>query len=205
MPGGTFPSREGMLVLYSCSVLTSVLFILNPYSTSLLCAVMCFIHFGKRMLECAYMHRYSGRMDVFMSVAGSISYAIGVYVRCQYAQPNSALSLSSLLGVLLFFIGELGNLYHHYLLSTAKRGPDNEYVVPSGGWFDLVACPHYTFELMAMLGIAMYGCNMLAYLDTLCMTFYLGIRSMKTTQFYVSRFGDAYSALQRKHLLPNVW
>ena len=51
-------------------------------------------------------------------------------------------------------VGELGNLYHHQILASLRgNNGDTKYVPPSGGLFDLVAAPHYLFELIAWWGI----------------------------------------------------
>jgi hypothetical protein len=37
---------------------------------------MCGGHFGKRLLEVLFLHSYSGRMDISMSLAGGSVYAM---------------------------------------------------------------------------------------------------------------------------------
>ena len=77
--------------------------------------------------------------------------------------------------------GELGNLYHHVLLASMRRNKGASpsppaasdvkrdastpptppapvatgYSVPQGGLFPLVAAPHYLFEIVAWVGIAL--------------------------------------------------
>ena len=49
----------------------------------------------------------------------------------------------------MFAVGSAGNLYHHHLLASLRKGGDTGYKVPMGGLFELVAAPHYLFELVA--------------------------------------------------------
>lgn len=52
---------------------------------------------------------------------------------------------------------QLGNLYHHWLLAglrapaIAGGAATKKYEVPRGGFFNLVTCPHYLFEVRARL------------------------------------------------------
>lgn len=53
-------------------------------------------------------------------------------------------------------VGEAGNFCHHRILASLRANDgDTKYVPPSGGLFDLVAAPHYFFELVAWWGIGM--------------------------------------------------
>lgn len=201
LPLGAVPSRPGMIVLYTLPCLASV-----PYLPASVCGWMCFLHFGKRIAESAFLHKYSGSIDLVMVTGGVLAYAASTITRCEFARPDpEANSTTSLLGLACFALGELGNFYHHYLLANTRRGgANNEYVLPTGGLFDLVACPHYTFELVAMFGIACYGRNALAYVDTAIMGLYFAFRSRKTTAFYKEKFGNTYP-VQRKNFIPFLW
>ncbi|CAI5458630.1 unnamed protein product [Closterium sp. Yama58-4] len=59
------------------------------------------------------------------------------------------------LGLLLFLIGIAGNLYHHWLLTRLRSDGSHEYRVPHGGLFHWVTCPHYLFECIDFLGVAL--------------------------------------------------
>lgn len=40
------------------------------------------------------------------------------------------------IGSLMFVVGQLGNLYHHYLLATLRKPGEKGYKVPRGGLFE---------------------------------------------------------------------
>ena len=54
-------------------------------------------------------------------------------------------------------VGQLGNLWHHWLLARMRSAGGTGYAIPRGGLFDLVTMPHYFFELLAWFGIAAVG------------------------------------------------
>lgn len=58
--------------------------------------------------------------------------------------------LAVAIGLAMFVIGQGGNLYHHVLLSQLRSGDAGaakKYVVPKGGLFESLTCPHYFFEV----------------------------------------------------------
>ena len=148
-----------------------------------------------------------------------------------YAAPASVAFLPIALG--LFAVGQLGNLYHHVLLARMRTPEENKstmevaatpitaealgsappttgtpsmstYKVPSGGLFSLVTMPHYFFEVVAWLGVALAAQQLNALLVAGGMASYLSGRAVASTRWYKQRFGKAYPA-SRKHMVPFVF
>lgn len=126
-------------------------------------------------------------------------------------------------GLAAYVVGELGNLYHHYLLSTLrttdkngkviisksdKGGSDEEfdvksnYLVPTGGLFDYVTMPHYFFELIAWLGIAIVSQDLNVYLVFASMCTYLLTRAKATKIWYLKNVNNYPE--DRKVLVPFI-
>lgn len=144
-----------------------------------------------------------------------------------YAQRPSSTSLA--LGLCLFALGEAGNLYHHALLARLRNPreqvaftaaavsatpstadalaappaapPARQYTLPRGGMFELVTMPHYFFELVAWLGIALVAQQANALLVFAGMVSYLSGRAVATTQWYMGKFGKSWPA-SRRHIVP---
>merc|ERR1712039_594231 len=126
---------------------------------------------------------------------------------------NTAVDQNMLgLGLVFSVVGQLGNLYHHWLLANLRSGAatskgdgsaQSKYVIPRGGLFKFVTAPHYFFELVAWLGIACTAQHLNAFLTVADMLSYLSGRSVATTNWYKSRFTD-YPG-DRKHLIPFVF
>ena len=99
---------------------------------------------------------------------------------------------SLVLGVSIFVIGQLGNFYHHWLLANlrpnstkAKDEGASAYRIPTSGMFSLVTMPHYTFELVSWLGVAVVAGSLNSLLVVASMTSYLGGRSVATKSWYL--------------------
>lgn len=138
---------------------------------------------------------------------------------CQGSVSASTLSNDALnFGLAAFSIGELGNLYHHYILSTLRKdGPVKSnsaakkddsfdikanYSVPTGGLFDYVTMPHYFFELIAWLGIACVSQDINVYLVFASMFTYLLTRAKATKTWYLKNV-DNYPK-SRNVLVPFI-
>jgi len=118
------PSRMGMLLLYAPSavVATTMSFLQSSATKESLLWVSSLValHFIKRVLESLFLHKYSGTMDFGTSIMIGTYYSL-VSVLIIFTATTTHLNLTlQYLGVVVFLVGELGNLYHHYLLRQLR-------------------------------------------------------------------------------------
>ena len=101
------------------------------------------IHFAKRVLETLFLHKYSGKMAVQTLIFITFIYSLITGMIC-YLNTRTVPEMDTLfhIGVVLFFVGEAGNFYHHNLLADLRKGSEG-YHIPQGGLFQYAACPHY--------------------------------------------------------------
>ncbi|KAJ1487900.1 3-oxo-5-alpha-steroid 4-dehydrogenase [Baffinella frigidus] len=120
------------------------------------------------------------------------------------------------LGLVLSAVGQVDNLYHHILLARLRKSSPHsgaagdkasdkgrEYVMPTGGMFGLVAAPHYLFELITWLGMAMVVQHAGAFTLFAQMTGYLGGRAKRQLEWNQSKFPN-YPASTRA-LVPGLF
>lgn len=93
-------------------------------------------------------------------------------------------------GLALYSIGITGNFYHHFLLSKLRKDGDREYKIPRGGFFELIVCPHYLFEIIEFFGIAFVSQTLFAFVFVLGSALFLIGRSYATRNWYISKFED---------------
>ncbi|GJP74470.1 hypothetical protein CLOP_g5046 [Closterium sp. NIES-67] len=94
------------------------------------------------------------------------------------------------LGLLLFLIGVAGNFYHHWILSRLRSHGSHEYRVPHGGLFHWVTCPHYLFECINFLGVALMSQTAIGVAEFLFTLLYLCGRSIATKRWYRKKMDD---------------
>lgn len=209
-------SRLGMLLIYAPAMTyTGIQALHVPVTgladlfsdrTKLLLACL-FLHFFKRVAETLFLHKYSGNTDAVVAsfIGAYYVYVSWIILHFQYLFVFTTMSRElTLLGLGAFIIGELGNLYHHSILANLRKVGNRDYQVPSGGLFGAVAMPHYFFELIAWLGIAMIAQQGNAFLVFLSMCSYLGGRAVATNRWNREKFGSAYDK-DIKNILPGVF
>ncbi|GAB4399192.1 MAG: hypothetical protein OHK003_23030 [Anaerolineales bacterium] len=200
------PGRAGMAFLYFAPVVAVMLVAWSYLPTATLVQWAVFltvvIHFGKRVLESLFLHRYSGPIDLFTTllIAAFYSLAAGM-LGWVNNNPLPAPDVWFYLGILLFILGITGNFYHHKLLADLRKN-SLDYFIPKGGWFKYVVCPHYLFEIVTWLGIALLSRHLVAWLILLFIIFYLTARALRVLKWYHEKFKDFPK--DRKAILPFI-
>lgn len=205
--GEGIDGRTGMFLLYFVPL---VVLLVSAFATlrapdvvQLVCIAALALHFVKRCLEVLFVHRYGGPIDVPTTLQIMTSYSlVGWFGVWLLAKPVATLDAVFALGGALYVVGEAGNLAHHVLLAKLRER-ETGYFIPRGGLFEKVACPHYLFELVAWLGMAMMWRRSEMYLVLVSMTAYLATRARKNDAWYRERFPD-YPA-SRRALVPGVF
>jgi hypothetical protein len=126
----------------------------------------------------------------------------------EYYQANFVFNCS-----VLFMTGTAGNFYHHYLLATlrqqSKTNGDKKakkrYLPPKGGLFEYVATPHYLFELIGWVGIAVGSHSLTGYLTFMAMSAYLGARASDSNEWNRKKFTDDEWPASRRNLVPFIF
>lgn len=88
-------------------------------------------------------------------------------------------------------------------LRNTKKNDGDKYVAPRGGLFEYVAAPHYFFELLGWLGIAIVSQQANSYLVFTSMSSYLGGRSVAQNKWNRSKFSEWPE--DRKNIVPFVF
>jgi very-long-chain enoyl-CoA reductase len=212
--GNNFSSKVGMTIIYLIPLLVyyySYMLFKFPssiYHYSLLTFVT--IHFGKRILEVLFLHKFSGGMSLFSVIMICIFYSNVTWVVGQLV--NGIISPIGIdffnspnlwIGSVLFIIGIFGNLFHHIILAKLRSENMKSYLLPSTYGFKYVICPHYTFELCIWLGIAISSTFIDIYFIFFVMICYLSARGMRTMNWYKETFKD--KMIQKNILIPRIF
>ena len=107
-------------------------------------------------------------------------------------------------GLLLFVLGELGNLSTHITLRNLRSAGGKERGIPSGLGFDLVTCPNYMFETIAWTGIAAVTWSLSTLLFVIVAVGQMGVWAGGKEKKYRREFGDKYTK-KRSVILPGIW
>ena len=193
-PASGIPGRVGMFILYFVPVvvITIVARSTLPTATTVQWVVYLAvtIHFARRALEVVFLHSYSGPIGLSTTLLITFFYSLAVsMIGWTNREPLPAPDAWFTFGIFLFIIGSLVNSYHHKLLADLRKN-SLDYYIPKGGLFEYLACPHYLFEIVTWLGIALLSRHLAAWLVCLFIVFYLTARSIRTLKWYHERFQD---------------
>ena len=89
--------------------------------------------------------------------------------------------------------------------TTSAKG-SSHYVIPYGGFFRFVSCPHYLGELIEWAGFAV-ACNhsLAAWSFVAFSAANLIPRAIAHHQWYLDKFKEDYPSLNRKAVIPFLW
>lgn len=170
------------------------------------------IHYGKRILETIFVHRFSHNTMPIRNLFKNCTYYWGFafYVAYHVNHPlwTEPLAIISYLGLAIWTICELGNLSIHLLLrdlrpagSTVRKIPQ-----PNGNpltnLFDLVSCPNYTYEVGAWLGYTLMSGCLPALLFTLAGFYQMSVWALGKHRNYKREFQDYPK--KRKAIIPFI-
>lgn len=211
-------SKLAMLTIYVpsvvvCAVSTPAAMAAVGNGRELVAVAMLLTHFAKRVGETLLLHRYSGSADGPTAVFIGSYYALVCWVIIHFqmtvpAELYAAVPWTLPLGAALFIVGEAGNFVHHALLASLRRNPDaaTRYTLPRGGLFSSVVAPHYFFELVAWLGIAVAASQLNALLVFCSMSSYLAGRAVATSKWYEDNLSpDEVAQLPKHHIVPGLF
>jgi len=168
---------------------------------------MCVAHYGKRLLETLFVHRFSNATMPIMNIFKNSSHYWGlggVFVghflyHPLYQAPTNETLIYAMVGV--WAVAELGNLRVHYYFRTLRPAGSKERKIPMGGLFSLISCPNYFYEVVGWVAFSVL-CSVLsswifAVVGGLQMLVWAGDKHRR----YKKEFGDKYPR-GRKAMIP---
>ena len=87
----------------------------------------------------------SSQVAMFYGLGSVVQhYWCNIYTQRSLANELSSNHIAITAGIVLWILGESINFYHHAILANLRpSGTSSGYVIPSGGFFQFIVCPHY--------------------------------------------------------------
>ncbi|KAM3875852.1 polyprenal reductase [Diretmus argenteus] len=175
-----------------------------PQVSTLFVQLLLWAHSLRRLLECLLVSVFSdGAMHMVQYIFGLGYYVIlGLTVLCsdhldigkETGTLLSQLDWFHLAGSALFVWASL--LQHRSMVLLARLRTGNSgavetlaHRVPSGGWFELVSCPHYFAELLIYISLSVVfgGLSLTWWLVVLYVLFNQALAAQLCHEFYISK------------------
>ncbi|MDE6379079.1 MAG: 3-oxo-5-alpha-steroid 4-dehydrogenase, partial [Muribaculaceae bacterium] len=196
-----------MAILWACSS--------RRGETALIAMASLFmLHYFQRSFVFPLLIKGKSRMPLAIILMGCVfnvvnAYLIGgwlFYVSPVDAYPPSWLySLKFLVGTVVFFAGMLINLHSDHIIRHLRRPGDHNHYIPKGGMFRYVTSANYFGEFTEWVGYAVLTWSLPGVIFALWTFANLAPRARSLHDRYVREFGEEFTKLNRKYIIPFIW
>ena len=108
-------------------------------------------------------------------------------------------------GVLLFFAGMFINMQSDYIIRHLRKEGDTRHYIPRGGMFRYVSSANYFGELLEWTGFAIASWSWAGAVFVLWTFANLAPRSASLYKRYAKEFGEEFTSLGRKRIIPFIY
>ena len=109
------------------------------------------------------------------------------------------------IGVAVFLFGFITNLHSDYVIRHLRKPGDTKHYIPKGGMFRYVSSANYFGEFMEWVGFAIASWSWAGVVFALWTFANLGPRSASLYKRYKREFGEEFTKLGRKRIIPFIW
>ncbi len=172
------------------------------------------LHYFQRSFIFPMFIKGKSRMPLVIIVMGCAfnvvnTYLIGgwlFYVSPADTYPDAWLaSPKFIIGTLIFFIGMIINLQSDHIIRHLRKPGDRRHYIPKGGMFRYVTSANYLGEFTEWVGYAVLTWSLPGVIFALWTFANLAPRARSLYNRYVQEFGDEFTSLNRKYIIPFIW
>ena len=110
-----------------------------------------------------------------------------------------------ILGTLIFLMGMGINLHSDHIIRKLRRPGDTRHYIPMGGMFRYVTSANYFGELTEWVGFAILTWSWPGLVFAIWTFANLAPRARATHRRYIDQFGESYSSLHRRYIIPFIY
>lgn len=110
-----------------------------------------------------------------------------------------------IIGVTLFFVGMATNIHSDSIIRNLRRPGDTGHYIPSGGAFRYVSSANYFGEFVEWTGFAIMTWSAAGAVFALWTFANLAPRAAAINKAYKERFGEEFSKLKLKRIIPFIY
>lgn len=110
-----------------------------------------------------------------------------------------------IIGTIIFFCGMVINLHSDYIIRHLRKPGDNAHHIPYGGMYRYVTSANYFGEFTEWVGFAILSWSLGGLAFAVWTFANLAPRARSVHRRYLREFGDKYSVLKRRYILPFIY
>ena len=172
------------------------------------------LHYFQRAFIFPFLIRGKNRMPWIIILLGMIfnvinTYMIGGWIfhvsPNDFYSPSWLLSPLFILGTVIFFIGMLINLQSDHIIRHLRAPGDNKHYIPTKGLYQYVTSANYLGEFTEWIGYAILTWSIPGAVFALWTFANLAPRARAIHARYSEEFGEAYTSLNRRYIIPFIY
>lgn len=201
------PSFAGMLLVWLLSGRRSE-------TVPSIFAVIFLAHYFQRTFIFPALIKSKGMMPLTIMLMGMVFNLVNVYLIggwIFYVSPAGLYpkewlwSPEMLGGVVIFFAGMWINIQSDSIIRNLRKPGDKRHYIPKGGMFRYVTSANYFGEVTEWVGYAVMTWSVPGAIFALWTFANLGPRAKSLHERYTQEFGEEYTKLNRRYIIPFLW
>lgn len=198
-------------------IVTVLLYILTHSWSNLMATVLIsflVIHYTQRSLIYPFLMRGNSKMPVSVVLMGAVFNIINSYLICgwifilapeDYYTVQWLYSPQFIVGALIFIFGMVVNLNSDYIIRHLRKPGDTRHYIPRGGMFKYVSSANYYGEITEWFGYAILTWSLPGAIFCMWTFANLAPRANSLYEKYTKEFGEEFTSLKRKRLIPFIY
>lgn len=221
--GPTIPNKLGWVIMELPAFAgLIVMYLLSDHPTNIAVLVMgaiFLIHYFQRTFIFPFLIKGKGRMPLTIIAMGMIfnavnAYLIGSWLFIYSRPPYSAeevytiewlYSPQFIIGTLIFIAGMFINIQSDSIVRGLRKPGDNKHYIPKGGMFKYVSSANYFGEILEWFGYAILTWSLPGIVFCIWTFANLAPRANSLYDKYAEEFGEEFTKLKRKRVLPFIY
>lgn len=172
------------------------------------------LHYFQRSFIFPMKIRGKGTMPVVIMMMGLIFNTLNAYLIAGWLfhqapagmyETSWLYSPQFIAGCIVFFTGMAINLHSDHVIRSLRKPGDTKHYIPREGCYRYVTSANYFGELTEWIGYAILTWSPAGALFAIWTFANLAPRAKALTNKYIEEFGEEYTVLDKKHIIPFIW
>ena len=172
------------------------------------------IHYFQRSFIFPLMMRGKSTMPIAIMLMGSVFNTLNAYLIGGWLFREAPAGMYGtdwlwspqfIIGMVIFIAGMTINLHSDHVIRSLRKPGDTKHYIPRKGFYKYVTSANYFGELTEWIGYAILTWSPAGALFAIWTFANLGPRAKSLTEKYEKEFGEEYTCLKKKHIIPFIW
>lgn len=216
--GATVGNRFGWVLMESpVFIAMTILWAMSDRALEPTCLIFFLVfqsHYFQRSFIFPFLLRGNSRMPVTIVAMGFIFNTLNALMQggwIFYLSPKGMYgvewltSIQFIVGIVVFFTGMLINIQSDKIIRNLRKPGDTGHYIPKGGMFKYVSSANYFGEFIEWTGFAIMTWSIPGVVFALWTFANLAPRAAALNKAYQARFGEEFTELKRKRILPFIY